>query len=217
MDTKRLTFALIMGALGSALFAISYYAGPIAPGIALDFSLIAIFIAGFYGGPSTGFVAGILAGILPGIMFGPMGMGGVAGLIGLPLGKALSGLTSGLLARILYLHKKPHSSLVGIPITYLSYVPEAVFTYVYFVLVMGSVAIGGNIFFTAILPKAIIEVTIISVIIASLMGNNGFNSYVRAHFTKMKPDSNSLQHQKTENPDVLATKTDINKKEENRR
>ena len=213
MDTKRLTFALMMGALGSALFAISYYAGPIAPGIALDFSLIAIFIAGFFGGSSTGFVAGILAGILPGIMFGPMGMGGVAGLIGLPLGKALSGLTSGLLARILHFDKKSRSSLVGIPTTYLSYVPEAVFTYIYFILIMGSIAIGGNIFFTAILPKAIVEVTIISVIIASLMGNNGFSSFVRAHFTKTKPDLNSLRHQKTENPSSFVVKTEVNKKE----
>jgi LytS/YehU family sensor histidine kinase len=190
MNTKRLTFAIMMGALGSALFAISYYAGPIAPGIALDFSLIAIFIAGFYGGPITGFITGILAGILPGIMFGPMGMGGAAGLIGLPLGKALSGLTSGLIARSLNLGQKQRSSLFGIPATYLSYIPEAIFTYTYFILIMASIEIGGNIFFTAILPKAMVEVTIIGVIIAALMGNNGFNGFVRAHFTEMRSKRN---------------------------
>ena len=183
MDTKKLTFAIMMGALGSALFAISYYAGPIAPGIALDFSLLAVFIAGFYGGPTTGFVAGIFAGILPGIMFGPMGMGGVAGLIGLPLGKGLSGLTSGLIARGLKLGQRKHSSLISIPSTYLAYAPEAIFTLGYFILIMGpSFTDGSALFLTAILPKALVEVTIVSVIIAALMGNTGFSSFVRCHF-----------------------------------
>ncbi len=192
MDTKKLTFALMMGALGSALFAISYYAGPIAPGIALDFSLLAVLIAGFYAGPTTGFVAGIIAGILPGIMFGPMGMGGVAGLVGLPLGKALSGLTSGLIAKGLKLGQKPRSSLLGIPSTYLSYVPEAAFTYAYFIFLLG-IGTGGTVFLTSILPKALVEVTIISVIISALMGNIGFSNFVRAHFTKSTP--------KTETPE----------------
>jgi riboflavin transporter FmnP len=187
METKRLAFALMMGALGSALFAVSYYAGPIAPGIALDFSLIAVFIAGFYGGPTVGFVSGLFVGILPGVMFGPLGMGGALGLIGLPLGKALSGLTAGLLAKGLKLGQKPHSSLLGIPSTYIAYIPEAAFTYAYFVILMG-ITIGGSVFLT-ILPKSLVEVTIISVIMAALMGNKGFSDFVRAHFSKMNPVS----------------------------
>ena len=94
MKTKELAFTLMMGALGSALFAISYYTGQIAPGIALDFSLLAALIAGFFAGPTIGLTAGLLVGILPGILFGPLGMGGIAGLIGLPIGKGLSGLTA---------------------------------------------------------------------------------------------------------------------------
>jgi len=180
MDTKRLTFALMMGALGSALFAISYYAGPIAPGIALDFSILAVFIAGFYAGPTTGFFAGIIAGILPGIMFGPLGMGGVAGLVGLPFGKGLSGLTSGLVGKVMKLDEKKRSSLLGIPATYLSY----------FIFLLGGITSGSTVFFTAILPKSLVEITIISIIIAALMGNTGFNTFVRAHFTKTKPKEN---------------------------
>ena len=186
MDTKRLTFALMMGALGSALFAISYYAGPIAPGIALDFSLLAVLIAGFYAGPTTGFFAGIIAGILPGIMFGPLGMGGVAGLVGLPFGKGLTGLTSGLIGKGLKFEEKNRSSLLGIPATYLSYVPEAIFTLGYFIFLMGDITSGSEIFVAAILPKSIVEITIISVIIAAIMGNTGFNTFIRAHFTKTK-------------------------------
>jgi hypothetical protein len=186
MDTKRLTFALMMGALGSALFAISYYAGPIAPGIALDFSILAVFIAGFYAGPTTGFFAGLIAGILPGIMFGPLGMGGVAGLVGLPFGKGLSGLTSGLVGKGIKLGEKNRSSLLGIPATYLSYVPEALFTLGYFIFLLGGIN-GSSVFFTGILPKSLVEITITSIIIAALMGNTGFNTFVRAHFTKTKP------------------------------
>ena len=181
MNTKELAFTLMMGALGSALFAISYYAGNLAPGIALDFSLIACLIAGFFAGPTVGFTTGLFVGILPGIMFGPLGMGGVAGLIGLPLGKGLSGLTAGLIAKALKLEQKPKSSLLGIPATYIAYVPEAIFTYGYFVFLLGMET-GGTVFLTSILPKAIVEVTIISVIIAALLGNTGFSNFFRAHF-----------------------------------
>jgi len=181
MNTKKLAFTLMMGALGSTLFAISYYAGPLAPGIALDFSLIACLIAGFFAGPTVGFTAGVFVGILPGIMFGPLGMGGVAGLIGLPLGKGLSGLTAGLIAKALKLEQKPRSSLIGVPATYIAYVPEAIFTYGYFIFLLG-IETGGTVFLTSILPKAIVEVTIISVIMAALLGNTGFSNFVRAHF-----------------------------------
>jgi riboflavin transporter FmnP len=193
MDTKRLTFALMMGALGSALFAISYYAGPIAPGISLDFSLLAVLIAGFYAGPTTGFFAGIIAGVLPGIMFGPLGMGGVAGLVGLPLGKGLSGLTSGLIGKGLKFEQKKRSSLIGIPATYLSYVPEAFFTLGYFIFLLGGFTSGSTVFFTAILPKSLVEVTIISVIIAALMGNTGFSIFVITHFKKTKTKEKQVQ------------------------
>ena len=109
MDTKRLTFAIMMGALGTALFAASYYLAPIAPSIAFDFSLIGVFVAGFYGGPTVGFITGLFAGILPGIMFGPLGTGGAFGLVGLPLGKALTGMTSGFISKGTKLGTKSHS------------------------------------------------------------------------------------------------------------
>jgi LytS/YehU family sensor histidine kinase len=173
----------MMGALGTALFAISYSLGQIAPSVALDFSLIGAFIAGFYGGPIVGFVSGLFVGILPGVMFGPLGMGGVFGLIGLPFGKALSGLSAGLIARSLKFGHKPRSSLWGVPSTLLAYVPECIFTYGYFVLVSGPEA-GPFIFFSFILPKALLEVSIISILMAALMGNSGFSNFVRAHFTK---------------------------------
>jgi hypothetical protein len=176
LDTKKLAFCLMMGALGSAFFIISYYIAPIAPGVNLDFSLVAVFIAGFFGGPVIGGFSGLIAGVAPGIMFGPLGMGGALGLVGLPLGKALSGLTSGIIGKGLRLGtEKQRPSILGIPASFASYVPEALFTVGYFaVLSQFDLLAGATTYAAFILPKALVELTITSVIMAALMGNNGF-------------------------------------------
>jgi riboflavin transporter FmnP len=184
MNAKNTSFALMMGALGTVLFAISYYAAPIAPSIALDFSLIGVLIAGFYGGPIIGFVTGIFAGILPGIMFGPLGTGGVFGLIGLPFGKALTGMTAGFISKGVKFEQKPRSSLLAIPSTFLAYIPESIFTWGYFVFLL-QFEVGTSVFFT-VLAKALVEVAIMSVLMAALLGNAGFSCFVRAHFTSHK-------------------------------
>ena len=186
MDTKKLAFSIMMGALGSAFFAVSYYLGPIAPSVNLDFSLIAVFIAGFFGGPIVGAFTGLIAGIGPGIMFGPLGWGGALGLIGLPLGKALSGLTSGLIGRGLRLGgERQRRSVLGIPASFASYIPEALFTIVYFALLAPNfdLLVGATTYLTIILPKAMVELSIISVVIAALIGNSGFCSFTGT-FTK---------------------------------
>ncbi len=186
MDTKKLTLALIMGALGNVLFILSFVMGPIAMGVALDFSLLGVFIAGLYGGPVTGLVAGAIAGILPGIMFGPLGNGGVLGLIGLPIGKALTGLTAGSLGAILNIHQRRHASIATIPTIVASYIPEGIFTYFYFsnlLLLFLNIQVGTAII-TTILLKAIAEVVIMSFIMAAIIGNKGFNEFIKAHFVK---------------------------------
>jgi riboflavin transporter FmnP len=191
LNTKKLAFIIMMGALGNVLFAISYFAGPIAPGIALDFSLIAVFIAGFFVGPTEGITTGVIAGILPGIMFGPVGTGGWLGLIGLPLGKALTGLTAGLIGKSVNL-QKPRSSLLGIPLTLLAYVPEAIFTYAYFAFLLPffiPTQLLGNAVIITILIKAVGEVLIMGFIIAALLGNKGFNSFIKAFFCKPQTTS----------------------------
>lgn len=186
MNAKTISFTLMMGALGNVLFAISYYAVNLAPGVALDFSLVAAFIAGFYGGPLTGFISGIFVGIMPGIMFGPMGMGSWLGLVGLPLGKALTGLTAGIISKSFNLGRRPYSSLLTILATLLAYVPECIYTYAYFAYLMPFFLGQGGaaIFLYGILPKAMGEVAIMSVLMAALIGNNGFNDFVSTFFTK---------------------------------
>jgi hypothetical protein len=117
-------------------------------------------------------------------MFGPLGLGGALGLVGLPLGKALSGLTSGLVGKTLRIGREnQRSSILGVPASFLSYVPEALFTTGYFALLEGFVA-GTTTYVFYVLPKAMVELTIISVIIAALLGNNGFCSFTRIFVKK---------------------------------
>jgi riboflavin transporter FmnP len=186
MDTKKLTLALMMGALGNVLFLLSYVLGQIAPGVAFDFSLIGVFIAGLYGGPAVGLTAGAIAGILPGIMFGPLGTGGVLGLVGLPIGKALTGLTIGLLGKGLSIHQRNHASIIAIPTIISSYIPEGIFTYFYFsnLLLLFLNQQIGTATILLILAKAVVEVIIMSFIIAALIGNRGFNDFIGAHFAE---------------------------------
>lgn len=191
LDTKKLTFTIMMGALGSALFLVSYTIGPIVPGIiALDLSLLAVFIAGIYAGPKSGFATGLIAGIIPGIMFGPLGTGGALGLIALPLGKSLTGLTVGLLAIILQgKGNRVHKSILVIPITLLAYIPEGIFTYAYFTvllpLFLNSAPLASAIVNTTMI-KAIAEVIIMGIIIAVLLYNKAVNNFIGSYFYKTR-------------------------------
>ena len=186
MNPKKLTLAIMMGALGNVLFLLSYVVGQIAPGVSFDFSLIAVLIAGLYGGPVAGLTAGAIAGLLPGLMYGPLGTGGVLGLIGLPVGKALTGLTIALLVRIVNLHQRNHASIITVPTVIASYIPEGVFTYIYFsyLLPLFMEQQIGTAIIATIMIKAIIEVVIMSFIMAALIGNKGFNDFIKAHFVR---------------------------------
>jgi riboflavin transporter FmnP len=194
MNTKSLTFAIMMGALGAALFAISYTVAPIAPSYAFDLSLIGVLVAGYYGGPKIGFLTGLIAGVLPGIMFGPLGTGGAIGLIALPIGKALTGMTVGLLSGAIGIGKSKRLALLAIPVTFLAYLPEALFTWGYFILVMGGDITVGTGIYATIVTKALIEVGIMSVIMVALLRNTGFSSYVRNHFfSEPKPTNPHIE------------------------
>jgi hypothetical protein len=176
-----------MGALGSCLFLISQI-GQIIPGaVAIDLSILAVFIAGIYAGPKSGFFTGLIAGILPGILFGPMGTGGALGLIALPIGKSFTGLTIGLLATGFKIHsidKKAHKAILGIPITLLAYIPEGVFTCFYFLALLPlflDITIANAIVVT-IMTKAVIEVVAMSIIIAILLYNKSLNKFITTYF-----------------------------------
>ena len=174
----------MMGALGNVLCIISYLLQIIPGAVALDLSLLAVFMAGIYAGPKSGFITGLIAGIVPGIMFGPLGTGGVVALIALPIGKGLTGLTIGLLVTRFKLHKNPRKSLLSIPLIALSYIPEGIFTCVYFTLLLPlflNSTVASSIVLI-IMIKAIVEVILMSFIIAALVDNKAVNNFITTHF-----------------------------------
>lgn len=184
MDSKRIAFVAIMAALGNILFLISSHIIPLAPGVAFDLSLTTTFIAALHGGPVIGLITGLFAGIMPGIYFGPLGAGSWLGLIGLPIGKGLTGLTCGILSKKINLHRADHGSLTTIPIVLLSYIPECIFTIAYFVtLIPFFLGGGGGVgILLYIIPKAWIEISLLSFLMAALVGNQGFKSFVQRFF-----------------------------------
>jgi len=178
----------MMGAIGSCLFLISYTLGPIIPGVvALDLSLLAVFIAGIYAGPRVGFVTGLIVGLLPGLMFGPMGTGGALGLVALPLGKSFTGLTAGLLAsgfNISGISGKLRKAVMGVPTVLLAYIPEGLFTCAYFLVLLPlflNSTIANAIVIT-VMSKAVAEVVVMSIIMAVLLYNKSISNFMAAYF-----------------------------------
>jgi len=192
MNSKTIAFMALMGALGNILFLISFHLGPITPGVAFDLSLITTFIAAFYGGPRIGFLAGLFVGIFPGIYFGPLGHGSWLGLIGLPIGKSLTGLTAGLFYKGLNVNQKRRNSILTVPLVLVSYVPECIFTVIYFVILLPYFIGGGGPGILAfVLPKAWAEIVFMSFFMAALVGNHGFSSFIASFFVDHKAGSKS--------------------------
>jgi len=188
VNSKSIAFVALMGALGNILFGLSNYLGPIVPGVSIDLSHIPTFITALYGGPVIGFFTGLIVGIFPGIQYGPLSpFGSWVALIGLPIGKSLTGLSSGLLYRILRMDRRNRKSLFTIPLVLASYIPECLFTVFYFVTLLPYLVGSGGIgMLTFVLPKAWAEIVFMSFFMAALVGNSGFNSFVANHFSGQK-------------------------------
>jgi hypothetical protein len=104
---------------------------------------------------------------------------------GLPLGKALTGITAGLIVRILGLWDG-HRLLLLLT-TLISYIPEAVYTaflfIVIFPIVFGLPLPVANVIATQILTKAFFEMIIMGLILSMVMKNQGFTEYIKGFFT----------------------------------
>lgn len=182
MNTRMITLVIMMAVLGNVLSLVPIGLSRVGQ-VGFDFSLVTTFIVALYGGPVLGFVTGFVGGVSSGIMFGPMGGLSWLGLIGLPIGKALTGLTAGLLFRGFHVNKTPHPSTRAIPLVLLGYVPEYLFT-VFFFLALVPFFFGwidvGLVFIISV--KAWMELGVMSVLIGALAGNSGFRDYISAFF-----------------------------------
>jgi LytS/YehU family sensor histidine kinase len=186
-SSQRLAFIAIMSALGNVLAGISINIAPIlaatspsGAGAALDLSHIATFIAAIFGGPVMGATVGFLGGLYSGYSFGfTVGSLGLLSLIGIPVGKALTGLTAGLLYKGFRIGRSSRPSGFTVPVVLVSFIPECLFTIFYFLnLVMYVYGEAMAFMLPVIIPKAWIEIVLMSFLTAALVGNVGFRDFV---------------------------------------
>jgi hypothetical protein len=117
-------------------------------------------------------------GIYPGIAFGYVwGSLGIVGLIGLPVGKAMTGFTSGYVQRVL---KRPFLSVI------LGYVPECVFTIALFLFVVplttGMPTDIALIIALGIVTKAWLEILFMAFVMETIFLSRGIVSMLRTIF-----------------------------------
>jgi len=103
----------------------------------------------------------------------------LARIILLPIGKSLTGLTAGLICKALKVNRSDSRSLIIVPLVLVSYIPECLYTIFYFtVLLPLLIEKGAANMLALILPKAWVEIFLMSIFMAALKGNKGFNSFV---------------------------------------
>lgn len=175
-----------MGGLGNALFVLSQFVFNLGQ-IKLDLSHVGTLVTALYAGPWAGMTTGLIVGIVPGLYFGYVGGSlGLLGLLGLPIGKAMTGLTVGALAKWLKIGESEKSSLLAILVVLVGYLPEFVFTILLFeALVPIFVPTAAEFLLaalTGILIKAWIEIFAMSFYMGATVGNSGFSSFIRQHF-----------------------------------
>ncbi len=191
MESKAIVFVAMMAALGNVLSFLSMQLAPLAPNIplgpvsvslALDLSHLSTFIAAFFGGPFIGGFTGLIGGLVAAFEFG-FSKGNFVTGFGLPIGKALTGITAGYLFRRLL---QVRSTIIQVIITVLSYVPEALLTLWLFKYLLPpvsgipeAVAVGIAL---QILVKAFMEMVILGIILMVLMNNLSFRVYAQEYF-----------------------------------
>ncbi len=191
IQSKTLAFAATMAALGNALSFLSIQLTPLVPSIplgpvtvslALDLSHLSTFIAALFGGPVVGGLTGLLSGLVAAFEFG-FSKGNLVTGIGLPLGKAMTGVAAGYVFRRLYAEG---GSLRMVASTVVAYVPEALLTLVLFRYVLPRVAGLPAGIATAvaiqIVVKAFFEMILLGLVMVGLTGNAVFDDLARRYF-----------------------------------
>lgn len=191
LRSRNLMFVAMMAALGNVLSFISIQLAPIIPSIplgpvtvslALDLSHLTTFIAALFGGPVIGGMTGLIGGLVAAFEFGFSKANLITGF-GLPLGKALTGVTAGLvMARFKFKSNQPRMILA----TIVAYIPEALFTAFLFLaifpLFMGIPQFVAIAITTQIIVKAFFEMILMGLIIMGIVRHQGFNGYVKGFF-----------------------------------
>ena len=190
LKSKQLSFIAIMAALGNVLSFITINMAPFMPNfpgtnisMALDLSHLSTFIASLYGGPLVGGLTGLVGGAVAAFEFG-FSKGNMVAGIGLPIGKALTGIAAGIIFKKLDVTVNKIYSLV---VTVISYIPEGIFTYFLFVYLY-PIFIGLSVELVtsiaiSILTKAFLEMIAMGIILIGLFSNQAFLKYLQNYFT----------------------------------
>lgn len=177
-----IAFVVTMAALGNVLSFIPIGLSRVGQ-VGFDLSLVTTFVVAFYGGPFLGFLTGFAGGLTAGVLFGPLGGLSWLGLIGLPVGKSLTGLAAGALFKGLNVGRKTRPSMLTIPLVLVAYVPEFMFTVFFFLVLVPPVLGWLNLgLLVSIEVKAWMEIAVMSVLMGALVGNSGFSAYMSAFF-----------------------------------
>jgi len=186
-----------MSSLGTVLSGASLTFLPaflVIPGVGIvapDFSHIATFVAAIFGGAEIGALVGFLSGIYAGYHFGyAAGNLGLLSLLGVPLGKAMTGLIAGFLYRKLRTCESPRRSVSALPLTLLAYVPEAIYTVLYFVYII-PIVYGFSLaeMVPFVMAKAWVEILIIGIIMTVLAST--LRTFINSFFfSQSKTDKN---------------------------
>lgn len=188
--SKGLSFIALMAALGNVLSFISIQLSPIVPSIplgpvnfslALDLSHLATFIAALLGGPLVGGLVGLVGGFVSAFQFG-FSQGNIIAGIGLPMGKAITGIVAGILFR-----RASINGLKTLAVTFTSYIPEAIFTigllvYLYPIF-YGLPTEIAVLIATQIVVKAFVEMLIIGAVLSYIIRSRGFQTFTRSLYS----------------------------------
>jgi len=185
--SKGLSFVAMMAALGNVLSFLSIQLSPLIPSIplgpinfslALDLSHLATFTAALIGGPIVGGLTGLVGGFVSAFQFG-FSQGNIITGIGLPLGKAMTGIVAGVLLQRM---KDVNWKIVLATVT--SYIPEAIFTAVIFVVLYpiyyGLPVAVAELIALQIIVKAFVEMIILGVLLRYISGSKPFKGITRA-------------------------------------
>jgi hypothetical protein len=151
--------------------------------MALDLSHLSTFIAALFGGPVVGGLTALIGGSVAAFEFG-FSKGNFITGFGLPVGKALTGITAGLLMRRLGVDGKRIMMVVS---TVVSYIPEGIVTYLIFMYLF-PLYFPDSIFWVKmltlqVLVKAVIEMVVMGILLAAMLGNQGFTQYIQGSFS----------------------------------
>lgn len=181
-SVRALTLVASMGALGNLLGVASISIGriptPAVNQVAFDFSSVPIVVMAIFFGWRLGSLTGLLAGIGPAIMFasntGPI-------TVLLPVGKAITGFTIGLIAQLVKSDQRQRSYFV-LFVVWIGFIPETVLTWFYFQNLVPLFVSGGSFWAPAlalpVLIKGWFEMTIIAFITVALVGNEPFKVFL---------------------------------------